>query len=191
MKTRSRFFVANIVLGIMLAVFVIVDLFIFLIFSRVMYAVDFVDEMDWNDLLDAYDDYDYNYEYVNYRYILVSLEDAYAEKLGTEYDGQMAESGYQFYMIHAMVHNAGTDYTETKYLDLDFYGEEYSDVIWDYMIGDYDDPFYYTNQEIVPSCQTAEVECLVQVRDGVTELNVELTEDYETNSKDMIIMTLE
>lgn len=189
MKTRSRFFVANIVLGIVLAIFVIVDLIIFLIFNRVMYAVDFVDDMDWSSLIDEYAHEDY--EYVNYRYSLLTLEDAYARKLGDEYNGQKAKSGYQFYMVHAMVHNAGTDYMNAKYLGLDFYGEEYSDVIWDYEIGDYDDPFYYTDQEIVPSCQTAEVEYLVQVQDDVTEFAVELTKDYETDSTDMIIVTLE
>lgn len=197
MKTRSRFFVANIVLGVVVAIIVVIDLFIILSVNSAMRVVDLVDEMEWSDLLDElyemdeFDEYEDYYEYVNYRYILVSLEDAYAERLGTEYDGRQAESGYQFYMVHAMVHNAGTNYMETKYLDLDFYGEEYSDVIWDYVIGDFDDPFYYSNQEIVPSCQTAEVECLIQVQDGVTEFVVELTEDYETNSKDMIILTLE
>ena len=102
----------------------------------------------------------------------------YAEKIGTEYQGNK-KAGYEFYRIKAGIRNIGT---EIIYPEMDLFmsveGEEYDDVLYYYEDYEEKSGFVSGNEAVIPAGQTGIGEMIVQVRDGVSEIQAVYYEDY-------------
>lgn len=191
MRKRSRFFVANIVLGVIFAVAFLISLMITLSVKAVYDG--FMLEGGW--LLDqvtgslgtddSYSDYD------DVSYMLPVIQETSVLPVGPEYQGKEAYDGYQFYLVKLLIHNGGTECVVADYLDLRCEGEDICDVYLDYSIRDYDSPLAYSDLEVIPSCQTAWVEKFVQVKEGVSRFTLELVQDYDSESVQRVEIDLD
>ncbi len=132
MRQRSRFFVANIVLGIIFAIFFFISLTVTIVINETLGDVEGI----YGDLSEEYLYDDYSYE--NDVYSLLSIENADAQLIGEEYLGETAYEGYQYYRVEYQIHNAGTIYETLGYLDLDCQGEEDEDAYQEYYFDDSD-----------------------------------------------------
>lgn len=171
MKKRSRFFVANIVLGI-----------IFIIELAIVLAIVFVGKA-------AFDEFEHygvaTGQYDRDAYELLSVENASVQLLGSKYRGQQAEDGYQYYTVKVMVRNTGTLSAIADYIDIYCEGKEYDDIYMEYDYSEKEDDFSYSNLELIPSCQTAEVTVVAQIKNGVKDFSLKLcrnmdAEEYQT-----------
>lgn len=218
MKKRSRFFVANIVLGCIFGIFLIFSVMLTYIFDAALdeleaeelaniadYPVEipereggdsYWDDYDWEyygwsegeeDDQDGYEDED-GYHDSNV-YTLLSLESIWVEPLGAEYQGISAEEGYQYYALNMMVHNAGTDYALSKFLNMYCEGANYSDVYMEY---DYDpeSPLQYTNMEVIPAGMTGAARVILQVKNGVESVDLYFYNSYEDEEYEIFTIPL-
>lgn len=177
MRQRSRFFKANIVLGIIFAAILGIDFGIFRAGREAFNAIEAELEMAAPE--DFYWSEDWESDYEAKVYPLPSMEQASVSLIGDEYQGRPAQDGYHFYEVKVLVHNAGTEYLITDYLNIFCEGEAEGDVYMEYE-GIAEGAFAYTNMEIIPSCQTAEKVMLIQVKDGTEKIMLYLYEDYES-----------
>lgn len=195
MKRHGGFFIANIVLGIILAIIVLFDVMIAVIFKE---AFDVVADNYYEiydsaiDLDNYYDDdyYDYFYDdYYNEWYELLSMDHTEVEPLGTTYNGTTAQEGYQYYKVNISFSNGGTNYYKVEYLNIGFQGEEYDDVneLQD-ITGELSVLDYY-NDEIIPAGQSAVVSEIIEVRDGVEQ--VEMSFYNENDEKELYTIELQ
>lgn len=181
MRKRSRFFVANIVLGVIFAVVFSISLVITLsvgsVFDEISPGEGWLDA--WSDLFDSDDSYD-----DDVRYTIPVIRETSAQLLGSEYRGKEAYAGYQFCMVKLLIHNAGTKCLSPDYMDIACEGEADDDVYMDYGLYDYDSPMIYNSREVIPACQTAWVEQLFQVKEGVDHFTLECgTYDSQTSQR--------
>lgn len=178
MRKRSRFFVANIVLGAIFAVALLISLVITFsvgeVFDQLSPGDGWLDA--WTDLFDSDDSYG-----DDVRYTLPVVQETSAQLLGSEYQGKEAYEGYQFCMVKLLIHNAGTRCLSPEYMDFTCEGEAADDVYMDYSFNDYDNLIIYNNREVIPACQTGWVEQLLQVKEGVDHFTLECgTYDSQT-----------
>lgn len=221
MQKRSKLFVANIVLGIVFGVLLCISIVVMMIFHVAFEEVERQYEAyGWEDYYDSiqndsgswsYDDGDQDYDiwdydewsyddgqdysdtwdYATVYYTIPSITGASAELIGSTYQEQEAEAGYQFYRLSLQVHNAGTDYMVVNYMDLDVSGEEDTDVYRYYEpYTDYINDFEYSNLELIPSCQTATVSVVIGVKDTVEDVTIEIQPDYDNMETASYVLNL-
>lgn len=162
MKKHGGFFVPNIVLGTILAIIVVIDIVVVVVFHQAFEKVK--------------EDYTYGYQhdyeeddYYNW-YSLLSIGGITAEPIGTTYQNETAEDGYQYYRITISVGNEGNESYAGDYFW--FEGESYDDVreVEEAQEG-YDYLGYY-NRETIPAGQSAVVRKVLAVKDGVTSVQM-------------------
>lgn len=208
MQRKSRLFIANIVLGIVLAVLLCISIAVTVIFHGVFeeakreYA-----SYDWQELYggstdygswdyedDWYDDTDWDYEsswdYESVYYTLPSITGASAELLGQEYQDGIAYEGYQYYRVTMQVYNAGTEYLAADYMDFTVEGAEYDDVYMNYEPYGEGGQFDYRIQKLIPSCQTATVSFVIEVKDGLEDVTLKIFRDYEEEAYATYVLNL-
>lgn len=186
MRKRSRFFVANIVLGAIFAVALLISLVITFsvgeVFDQLSPGDGWLDA--WTDLFDSDDSYG-----DDVRYTLPVVQETSAQLLGSEYQGKEAYAGYQFCMVKLLIHNSGTRCLSPEYLDIACEGEAADDVYMDYSLNDYDNLIIYNNREVIPACQTGWVEQLLQVKEGVDHFTLECS-TYDSQTSQLVEVDL-
>lgn len=210
MQKKSRLFIANVVLGIVLAVLFCISIAVMAIFHGVFREVkreyesygwaepfdDFSDnnsswayEDSWDSDVDW--DYESNWDYESVYYSLPSITGAAAELIGPEYRDGTAFEGYQYYRVTMQVYNAGTEYMTAEYLDLTVEGEEYDDVyLYHEPYSGMSSEFDYVNQKVIPSCQTATVSFVMEVKEGVEDVTLGIFRDYEDEAYATYVLNL-
>ena len=199
---KSKLFIANIVLGSVFGVLLCISILSMVTFHFAFEEVEREYESQawdeyYEDILDSYagnyddgwdygDDWSYDdgwdYGDEDYGswddsvyYELPSITGAGAELIGTSYQEQEALEGYQYYQVTMQVYNAGTDYMIVDYMDLVVRGEEDNDVYrYRAPFLELNDPFQYSNLELIPSCQTAAVSFVIEVKDTVEDVTIEI-----------------
>lgn len=187
MKKHSIFFIPNIVLGVILAVVAIADILIVLActlgFGELkreieLYSGDTTEsDLTWNSeepIQGPWEDGENPEDYFQW-YQILSVESADTQLIGDSYMAQTADPGMQFYRVTISIKNQGTQSTSASYLGISFTGAEYGEVMELDM--EYDDWSYY-KEGIIPPAQTATVEQVVMIKDGVTQIQME----YYSNS---------
>ncbi len=195
MKKRSRFFVANIVLGAIFGFCLIICLFVMAIFHEAFRQIDMesiLDNMEDEWLYDAdgnriWNDYESN---DSAYYSLPYIESAAASRIGTECQGETVRKGYQFYELTLLVRNGGTAYLISDYLNLTCEGAEDDDVYMKYFFNEEYPVFYDSNLEIIPSCQTGTARIILEVKEGVREVTLSIYPDEDESSFDAITVDL-
>lgn len=95
------------------------------------------------------------------------------QEIGTVYQGMEAEGGYRFYYIISAVRNNGKASADSVYdYFLTFYKNDGDSVIdvTPYPETDCENPFSSGSQPCIPSGETAVVQQMVQIRDGVESI---------------------
>lgn len=182
MKVHGKFFWVNIILGIFLGVMTAG----YIILGVMLYAAEKgifrLRNLDrtWNTEDGSNEETEGSqagyYQWYT-RMIVVKIE---AELLGDTYKGSTAEEGYQFYRLSIQIKNEGTmsgsggqiyiyfegtDYKEAE----DFREEENRDV----------SELAYSNYEVIPAAQSGTVSRVIQVKNGITEVNMVYSDDVE------------
>ena len=123
-------------------------------------------------MIQAAEDQEANQEEKDYKTNLVP-EGISAQEIGTVYQGMEAEGGYRFYYINSAVRNNGKASADSVYdYFLTFYKNDGDSVIdvTPYPETDYENPFSSGSQPCIPSGETAVVQQVVQIRDGVESI---------------------
>lgn len=177
MKQRSRFFSINIVLALVLIIILMFDM---VLVNVGIYQGDgsSISSEEEDDLL-TYD------EYIDAIYTKLTIVDASIELLGEVYQDKVADIGYQYYSVKAMVQNTGTESQIVDYMHLYCETDEEYAVFTEYKEFS-DSPLAFSNLNIIPPCQTVEVELLVQVKQGVDKVTLCLAEEFEEEPYQMI-----
>ena len=190
---KSGIFIANIVLASVFGVFLIISAFVvILIKGSFDIAESTYGAFDWSeDFYDYGDDYYSEYDLEVYEFPVI--QDAMAERIGTEYQGETAYEGYQYYAVTAVIYNGGSDYLISEYLDFSCEGVNDDDVYMEYFYEDEwpESDLDYANMAVIPSCQTGETQMIVQVKEGVTDIRLILDRTYETGDVQTWELSLE
>lgn len=210
MQRKSRLFIANIVLGIVLAVILCISIAVMTMFYGVFremkqeyeayswgYIYDELSEdnssWDYEYEWDSDTDWDYesSWDYETVYYSLPSITGASAELIGPEYREEEAFEGYQYYQVTMQVYNAGTEYLPADFLDLSVEGEAYDDVyLYHEPYPETASEFDYVNQRMIPSCQTATISFVMEVKEGVEDVTLEIFQGYEKEADATYVLNL-
>lgn len=201
---KSKLFIANIVLTCVFALFFMISVAIVLLMRSSFHAVEAMyADYDWYGELYGYGNggYDNDYgsdfigDYQKEVYEMPVMKNASVELLGTELLGQTAYDGYQFYSVKISVYNGGSEYLIPDYLDIRCQGVNDDDVYNEFPDTEdeesWDNPFYYANMRILPSCQTGQVELFVQIKDGTKGVSLVLDRSFETGDVQTLEISLE
>lgn len=178
MKKHGKFFVPNIVLGIILFFVIIANIFLPVFFSAVFTSVGSEGEMAVYEVASK-ETTESEYIYNNW-YSMLTMKEINAEYIGWEYEGRTAREGYDFYKITAKVQNDGNLYHDTNYVYIYFKGESYDNLIEEDNMPDEEmTELTYYNQVIIPPCLSADVVRILQVKEGTKVIQAEFYENME------------
>ncbi|MBC3515519.1 hypothetical protein H8K20_03785 [Neobittarella massiliensis] len=105
-----------------------------------------------------------------------------ATRLGTSYRGKQADSGRSFWQVQVEVENTGGTTQQLRYLSLYFEGNSYSDV--EEVEENSDETlFYYQNTPVLPAGQRGQHTVILEVADGLPQLNVRCYSGIEGDEK--------
>lgn len=206
MKKHGKFFVPNIVLGIILGIMVLGDVLFMGVFSlgfkEIRKEAEIYDnygsgsesksDLTW-DLEDSDDTEEASGisegweagenpdDYYQW-YELITVEAASLTLLGDTWQGIQAEEDTQLYLAEVTVRNQGTQNTAARYVSLYFEGEKYDDVeeIQEESNWDTMSDLEYYNRNIIPAGQSGTITQVLQIKNGVS--SVELSY-YDLNSE--------
>ena len=112
------------------------------------------------------DDYNQNYDFI-------LIEDIQAKPLGTQWQGQKAKQGYQYYQVEAKVKNQGTQEEPAGDLYISLTGDGAKDLIKTNKTDQGDDGLQLHREGVIPAGQTGLYQEILQVRDGVKNITFE------------------
>ena len=194
---KSGIFIANIVLASVFGVFLMISAFVVIVIkSSFDIAESTYDAFDWSEELYGYgEDYGDGFysDYEREVYELPVIQDAAAELIGTEYQGETAYGGYHYYAVTVAICNGGSEFLVPDYLYLSCEGDNADDVYMEFLDGEewLESDLDYANLAVIPSCQTGEVRVIVQVKEGVTDIRLILDRTYETGDVQTWELSLE
>lgn len=178
MKVHGRFFWANLILGIILAVIAVADLII----GIALYTADKgmshseKSDMTWNIEEGFQEEIQGSQTYQ--WYTRMKVEKAEAELLGDTCEGSQAKAGYQFYKVNICVKNEGTMSASGVCVSTSFQGTHAADVIeYREEHKEFDTNLEYSSYEVIPAAQSGIVTRIIQVKKGITEINMTYFED--------------
>lgn len=196
---RSRIFIANVALGIVFCVFLLISVLIMLAMRLAFQGVEqeygayegsagLYEEFQTDTGSQEYED---GLRHEREVYLINSITGAVAKPLGSSYKGWTAQEGYQYYSVSMQVANAGTDYIFASEIrpmaecEAEDGARIYPEADWGY-----ENILSYSSKEIIPSCQTGIVSCILEVKDGVEDVTLKIPKDYSGEEYASYVLSL-